>query len=161
MRYINPEFSSSGITYSIRARQVTTPALRETMRETAGEVSIEHADFIGCLPLRYSGLSLRRRLIRLMLALHKYGETSGGPESRGRDAFSPAEDYARSVIDRAMVRGELRCQPSGAMTCAFLTHTEELRSIMAGVQQDMAQLRKEVRRKTDDFLWRFAAGTKA
>ncbi|WP_275257371.1 hypothetical protein [Citrobacter koseri] len=135
MLYINPEFFLSGRTYNIRALQVPTAALREKMPEIIWEVSTERADFIGCLPLRYSGLSLRRRLIRLMLTLQKYGEASGGPESRGRGAFSPAEDYARSVI--------------------------ELRSIMAGVQQDMAQLRKEVRRKTDDFLWRFAAGTKA
>lgn len=161
MLYINSEFFLSGRTYSIRALQVTTPALREKLPETLWEVSTERADFIGCLPLRYSGLPLRRRLIRLMLTLQKYGEASGGSESRGRYAFSPAEDYARSVIDRAMVRGELRCQPSGAMTCAFLTQTEDLRSIMAGVQQDMAQLRKEVRRRTDDFLWRFAAVTKA
>jgi hypothetical protein len=160
MLYINPEFASSGITYSIRARQVTTPALREKMSETIRAVSIERADFIGCLPLGYSGLTLRRRLVSGMLTLQKYDEASAGLDSHGEHAFSPAADYARSVIDMAMLRRELRCWPSSVMTCPFLTQTEELRSIITGVQQDMAQLRKEVRRKTDDFLWQFAAGSK-
>ena len=161
MRYINPEFWSSGITYSIHARQVPLAVLSEEMPETIREVSTERADFIGCLPLRYSGLSLRRRLIRLMLTLQKYCDASGDFDSRGRDVISPAEDYVQSVIDMAMLRGELRCRPSRVMTCAFLTQAKELRSIMAGVHQDMAQRRKEIRRRTDDFLWLFAAGSKA
>lgn len=160
MLYINPEFSS-GITCWTRSRQVTTRALREEMPETIREGSTERAGFIWCMPLRYSSLPLRRRLIRMMLTLQKYAEASGSLDSLGRDAFTPAADYARSVIDTAMLRGELRCRPSGAMTCAFLMQTEELRSIIAGAQQDKAFLRKEVRRRTADFLWQYAAGSEA
>ncbi|MEN4545423.1 MULTISPECIES: hypothetical protein [Pantoea] len=97
----------------------------------------------------------------MMLTLQKYGEARISPDSPGRDAFTPAADYARSVIDTAMLRGELRCRPSGEMAHAYLKQTEELRSLMAGLQQDKPLLRKEVRRRTTDFLLLYAAGAGA
>ncbi|MEN4739167.1 hypothetical protein ABEH94_23095 [Pantoea agglomerans] len=161
MHYFNPDVSSSDITYRPRSRLVITPELREGMAESTQEVSTEHACFILGLPLRYSGLPVRRRLIRMMLTLQKYGEARSIPDSPGQDAVTPAADYARSVIDTAMLRGELRCRPAGEMARVYLKLTEELRSLMAGLQQDKALLRKEVRRRTADFLRRYAAGAGA
>ncbi|MCX2202760.1 hypothetical protein [Pantoea agglomerans] len=158
MLYFNPEVSSSDITYWPRSRLAITPILRrEGMPEPMREVSAERTCFILSLPLRYSGLPVRRRLIRMMLTLQKYGEAMSSPDSPGRDAFTPAADYARSVIDTAMLRGELRCRPSGEMAHAYLELTEELRSQMAGAQLDKVLLRIEVRRRTADFLRRYAA----
>ncbi|WP_337013411.1 hypothetical protein [Pantoea sp. AS142] len=131
------------------------------MPETLQEESAGHAGFIRGLPLRYSALPVRRRLIRMMLTLQKYGEASGSLDIRGQDAFTPAADYARSIIDTAMLRGELRCRPSGEMAHAYLRQMEELRSQMAGLQQDKALFRKEVRRRTANFLQRYAAGAGA
>lgn len=73
MLYFNPEVSSSGITYRPRSRLVITRVLRESPDFTQ-LVSTEHACFIPGLPLRYSGLPVRRRLIRMMLMLQKYGD---------------------------------------------------------------------------------------
>jgi len=150
MLFFNPEVSSSGIPCLLRFRLVITPVLR--MPEPIRERSAERACFILSLPLRYSCLPVRRRLIRLMLTLQKYGEPINSLASPGGDAFSQAADYARNVIDTAMLRGELRCRPSGEMTNAFLRQTEELRSQMTGLQQNKVLLRKEVRRRTTDFL---------
>lgn len=161
MLYFKPEVSLSGITCLPRSRLAIMPVVREDMPERMREVSAERACFILSLPLRYSGLPVRRRLIRMMLTLQKYGEARSSFDSPGRDAFTPAADYARSVIDTAMLRGELRCRPSGEMAHAWLKLTEELRSLMAGLQQDKALLRKEVRRRTADFLRRYAAGAGA
>lgn len=161
MLYFNPEVSSSGIKCWPRSRLAITPVLMEGMPEPMREESAERACFILSLPLRYSILPVRRRLIRMMLTLQKYGEARCSPDSPGRDAFTPAADYARSVIDTAMLRGELRCRPSGEMAHAYLKLTEELRSLMAGLQQDKALLRKEVRRRITDFLQLYAAGAGA
>lgn len=161
MLYLNPEVSSSGITCRLRSRLTIAPVLREGMPEAMREVGAERNCIIMSLPLRYSGLPVRRRLIRMMLTLQKYGEARNSPDSPGRDAFTPAADYARSVIDTAMLRGELRCRPSGEMAHAYLKLTEELRSLMAGLKQDKALLRKEVRRRTTDFLRLYAAGAGA
>lgn len=158
MLYLNPEVSSSGITCRLRSRLTIAPVLREGRPEAMREVGAERYCIILSLPLRYSGLPVRRRLIRMMLTLQKYGEARISPDSPGRDAFTPAADYARSVIDTAMLRGELRCRPSGEMAHAYLKQTEELRSLMAGLQQDKPLLRKEVRRRTTDFLLLYAAG---
>ncbi|WP_233598516.1 hypothetical protein [Erwinia sp. 198] len=156
---MNPEVSSSGIAGWLRSRLAITPVLRgEGMPEPMREVSAERACFILSLPLRYSGLPVRRRLIRMMLTLQKYDQGSSSLDGPGRDAFTPAADYARSVIDTAMLRGELRCRPSAEMAHDYLKLTEELRSLMAGLQQNKALLRKEVRRRTTDFLRRYAAG---
>lgn len=160
MLHFNPEVSSSGITYRPRSRLVITRVLMESPDFTQ-LVSTEHACFIPGLPLRYSGLPVRRRLIRMMLTLQKYGEARSIPDSPGQDAVTPAADYARSVIDTAMLRGELRCRPAGEMARVCLKLTEELRSLMAGLQPDKALLRKEVRRRTADFLRRYAAGAGA
>jgi hypothetical protein len=92
----------------------------------------------------------------MMLTLQQCGEAGS---QRRREAFTPAADYVRSVIDTAMLRGELRCRPSGEMAHAYLMLTWELRSVMPGVQLDKALLRKEVRRRTADFLSRY--GTEA
>lgn len=162
MLYIYPEFSSSGATHRARSQQVIVPALKEDVPEPRREESDGRAGFIWTLPLRYSGLPVRRRLIRMMLTLQKCGETRGPPHCRGRDTFfTPAADYARSVIDTAMLRGELRCRPSGEMARAYLTQTEELLNLMAGVQQVKVLLRKEVRRRTADFLLQYAARVEA
>lgn len=158
MLNIYPEFSSSGIAYAARSQQAITPARREGLPDLMREGSVEHAGFIWSLPLRYSGLPVRRRLIRMMLSLQKCGGAGGRLEYRGRDAFTAAADYARSVIDTAMLRGELRCRPSGEMARAYLAQTEELLILMVSVQQDKALLRKEVRRRTADFLRQYAAG---
>ncbi|KOA71277.1 hypothetical protein ACSST1_22445 [Pantoea agglomerans] len=161
MLYFGPEVSSSGITHWPRSRLAITPVLREGIPEPVREVCAERACFIPSLPLRYSGLPVRRRLIRTMLTLQKYGEARSIPDGPGQDAVTPAADYARSVIDTAMLRGELRCRPSGEMADAYLKLAEELRSKMAGLQQDKALLRTEVRRRTADFLRRYAAGSGA
>lgn len=161
MLYLNPEVSSSGITCWLRSRLAIAAVLREGMPEAMREVGAERDCITLSLPLRYSGLPVRRRLIRMMLTLQKYGEARNSPDSPGRDAFTPAADYARSVIDTAMLRGELRCRPSGEMAHAYLKLTEELRSLMAGLKQDKALLRKEVRRRTTDFLRLYAAGAGA
>ncbi len=160
MHYFNPDVSSSGITYRPRSRLVITRVLSESPEFTQ-LVSTEHACFIPGLPLRYSGLPVRRRLIRMMLMLQKYSEAKSIADSPGLNAVTPAADYARSVIDTAMLRGELRCRPSGEMTHAYLKLAEELRNKMAGLQQDKALLRTEVRRRTADFLRRYAAGAGA
>ncbi|WP_336750094.1 hypothetical protein [Pantoea vagans] len=97
----------------------------------------------------------------MMLMLQKYSEAKSIADSPGLNAVTPAADYARSVIDTAMLRGELRCRPSGEMTHAYLKLAEELRNKMAGLQQDKALLRTEVRRRTADFLRRYAAGAGA
>ncbi|GBP04993.1 hypothetical protein EVAR_73939_1 [Eumeta japonica] len=161
MLYLNPEVSSSGITCWLRCRLAIAPLLRESMPEAMREVGAERDCITLSLPLRYSGLPVRRRLIRMMLTLQKYGEARNSPDSPGRDAFTPAADYARSVIDTAMLRGELRCRPSGEMAHAYLKLTEELRCLMAGLKQDKVLLRKEVRRRTTDFLRLYAAGAGA
>ena len=161
MLYLKPEVSSSGITCLPSSMLEIMPVVREDWPERIREVSAEHACFILSLPLRYSGLPVRRRLIRMMLTLQKYGEARSSLDGPGRDAFTPAADYARSVIDTAMLRGELRCRPSGEMAHAWLKLTEELQSLMTGFQQDKALLRKEVRRSTADFLRRYAAGAGA
>lgn len=154
MLYFNPEVSSSVITYRPRTRlAITAVPGWEGMRE----VSAERACFILSLPLRYSILPVRRRLIRMMLTLQKYGETGSGLDNQARDSFTPSSDYVRSVIDNAMLRGELRCRPSGEMAHAYLKLTEKLQNRMAGLQHDKALLRKEVRHKTTDFLLRYAA----
>lgn len=158
MLYINPKVSSSDIICWLHPRQVIAPLPREDIPEYARERSAERVCFIWGLPLRYSGLPVRRRLIRMMLTLQKYGEARSIPDSPERNAFTPAADYARSVIDTAMLRGELRCRPSGEMAHAYLKLTDELRSLMAGLQQDKALLRKEVRGRISDFLRRYAAG---
>ncbi|RSB25678.1 hypothetical protein EGK68_23820 [Enterobacter cloacae] len=131
------------------------------MPEPVREVCAERACFIPSLPLRYSGLPVRRRLIRTMLTLQKYGEARSISDGPGQDAVTPAADYARSVIDTAMLRGELRCRPSDEMAHAYLKLAEELQSKMAGLQRDKALLRTEVRRITADFLRRYAAGAGA
>ena len=161
MLYLKPEISSSGIACLPSCMMTIMPGVREGWPERTREVSAEHACFILSLPLRYSGLPVRRRLIRMMLTLQKYGEARRSPDSLGQDAFTPAADYARSVIDTAMLRGELRCRPSGEMAHAWLKLTEELRCLTTGPQQDKALLRKEVRRSTAEFLRRYAAGAGA
>jgi len=161
MLYFNPEVSSSGITYRPSSMLESMPVVREDWPERMREVSADRACFILSLPLRYSGLPVRRRLIRMMLTLQKYGEAGSSLASPGRDAFPPAADYTRSVIDTAMLRGELRCRPTGEMTHVYMTLTEELRSLMAGLQHDKVRLRKEVRHRTADFLRRYAAGAGA
>jgi len=159
MLYLKPEVSSSGIACLPGSMMTIMPGVREDWPERTREVSAEHACFILSLPLRYSGLPVRRRLIRMMLTLQMYGEARSSLDGPGHDAFTPAADYARSVIDTAMLRGELRCRPSGEMAHAWLKLTEELRCLMTGLQQDKALLRKEVRRSTADFLRRYAACT--
>ncbi|MEN4569294.1 hypothetical protein [Pantoea agglomerans] len=161
MLYFNPKVSSSGITHWPRSRQIIKPVLREGMPEPMWGGSTECAYFIRGLPLRYSGLPVRRRLIRMMLTLQKDGEAKSILDSPGRDAFTPAADYARSVIDTAMLRGELRCRPPGEMARAYLTQTEELLTLIAGIPQGKALLRKEVRRRITDFLRLYAAGAGA
>ncbi|WP_336750043.1 hypothetical protein [Pantoea vagans] len=93
----------------------------------------------------------------MMLTLQKCGEAG---DNREQEASTPAADYARSVIDTAMLRGELRCRPSGEMAHVWLMQTRELLSLMAGAQQDKALLRREVRRRTADFLSRYGPGAR-
>ncbi|WP_247653219.1 hypothetical protein [Pantoea sp. Cy-640] len=161
MLYLKPEVSSSGTTCLPSSMLAITPVLTVGMAEPIREVSTERVCFTLSLPLRYSGLPVRRRLIRMMLMLQKYGEAGISLAGPGSDAFTPAADYARSVIDTAMLRGELRCRPSGEMAHVYMKLTEELWSLMAGLQQDKPLLRKEVRRRTADFLRRYAAGAGA
>lgn len=161
MLNINPGFSLSGFTHRSPTRQNILRAPGGEIPAIRRAVSAEPPDFIWCIPLRYSVLPVRRRLVRMMLTMKKYSEAGGSLECVGRNTFTPAADYARSVIDSAILHGELRCQPSDAMTRAFLNQTGELRSIMAGVQQDTVLLRKEVRRRTDDFLWQYGVQSQA
>lgn len=161
MLYINPEKSPSNLYRWPHSRLVSTAALSQEMPELIREWSSECAGFVGGLPLRYSGLPLRRRLTRMMLTFQKCCEAHVSLDSRERVVLPPAADYAQSVIDTAMLRGELRCRPSGVMTRTFLSQTEELMSIMAGVQGNKLLLRKEVRRRTTDFLLQFAVGSEA
>lgn len=153
---IYPGFPATGFTNETCPQQVIYRAQREDAPAFANQGKTEGAVFTWSLPLRYSGFTVRRRLIRMMLTLQQCGEAG---DNREREAFTPAADYARSVIDTAMLRGELRCRPSGEMAHAWLMLTWELRSVMAGVQQDKALLRKEVRRRTADFMSRY--GTEA
>ncbi len=154
MLYMYPEFSASGLPTGARSQPVITRALREDAPAPAHRERVEHAVFNWGLPLRYSCLPVRRRLTRMMLTLQRCGE---GGDKREREAFTPAADYARSVIDTAMLRGELRCRPSGEMAHAWLMLTRELLSLTAGAQQDKALLRREVHRRTADFLSRYGA----
>lgn len=153
---IYPGLPATGFTHETSTQQVIYLAQREDAPAFLNQGKTEGAVFTWSLPLRYSGFPVRRRLIRMMLTLHKCGEAGS---HRRWEAFTPAADYARSVIDTAMLRGELRCRPSGEMAHAYLMLTWELRSVVAGAQQDKALLRKEVRRRTADFLSRF--GTEA
>ncbi len=161
MLYIYPDLSSSDITYVSRARQVNRPARSEEWPAPEFKENGESGGFVWSLPLRYSGLSVRRRLIRMMLALQKCGDAMGRDDSRNRYSFTPAADYARSVIDTAMLRGELRCRPSGEMARDYLAQAEALMKVMNGTHQHKSLLRKEVRRRTADFLRRYAAGAEA
>lgn len=161
MLYLYPKFSSSVITCGASPEQVPLSALSKSVPEPMREERVEAAIFIWGLPLRYSALPVRRRLIRMMLTLQKCGAVSGSLNCPGQDAFTPAADYARSVIDTAMLRGELRCRPSGEMVRACLMETEELLGLMTGVKPNKALLRKEVKRRTADFLRQYAAGTEA
>lgn len=153
---IYPGFPATGFTNETCPQQVISRAQREDAPAFVNQGKTESAVFTWSLPLRYSGFPVRRRLIRMMLTLQKCGEAGS---QRRWEAFTPAADYVRSVIDTAMLRGELRCRPSGEMAHAYLMLTWELRSVMAGVQQDKVLLRKEVRRRTADFLSRY--GTEA
>ncbi|MBN7124476.1 hypothetical protein BSU01_22575 [Erwinia billingiae] len=160
MLYNYPEYPYLGFMRGIRYQQVITLSCGNDVPEAARRKGrVEFNDFAWSLPIRYSGLPVRRRLIRMMLTLQKYGKAGENLNGFGRDAFTPTADYARSVIDAAMLRGELCCRPSNEMAYTYLTQTEELLKLMAGVPQDKALLRKEVRRRTADFLQRYAAGT--
>jgi hypothetical protein len=158
MSYICPEFVSADILHKALPQHVTTVSFRDDMPEPAKLWSVESSGFMWCLPLRYSRLPVRRRLVRMMLTLQKYGEACTTHHGRGSDALTPAADYARSLIDTAMLRGELRCRPSGEMARYYLLQTDALLSFMAGVRQNKVQLRKEVRRLTAEFLSCYAAG---
>ncbi|EGT5671089.1 hypothetical protein [Cronobacter dublinensis] len=108
MLYFYPDVSSSGIMYWPRSRRVITPVLREGMPELIREVSAERICFILNLQLRYSGLPVRRRLIRMMLTLQKYGEARSCPE---QNAFTPAADlkvlFIRAVLALVLIAGDL------------------------------------------------------
>ena len=97
----------------------------------------------------------------MMLALQKCGEPGRDDSFSGHVSFIPAADYAWGIIDTAMLRGELRCRPSGEMAHYYLLLTRELLSLMASVQRNKTSLRKEVRRRTADFLDRYAADATA
>lgn len=158
MLYIPPDFLSSAITYGTCSKKVAPTAHSEGVPVQMQNENVERMAYNLSLPLRYSGLPVRRRLIRMMLTLQKYAEVESCLYCREWNAFTPAADYARSVIDTAMLRGELRCRPSGEMAHDYMTQTEELLSFMAGVQQNKALLRREIRRRTAGFLSRYAAG---
>lgn len=159
MFHIYPKVLSSVKKCGTVLAPVSARSFREEMSQPWGEtVRNECSDIMWSLPLRYSGLSVRRRLIRMMLTLQKCGAARGDPNFR-RGISMPAADYARAVIDKAMLCGELRCRPSGEMALYYLSQTDELLILMAGVRQSKALLRKEVRCRTSDFLNRYMAGT--
>lgn len=161
MFHIHPKVLSSGNMCGTASAPVTALSFREEMSQPWGEtVRNECSGIIWSLPLRYSGLPVRRRLIRMMLTLQKCGAAGGDPNFRRR-FYTPAADYARAVIDKAMLCGELRCRPSGEMAQYYLSQTDELLILMASVQHSKALLRKEVRLRTADFLNKYMAGTAA
>lgn len=152
------ELTLTGIAYWSDSEQSSSSSVSaQSSEQWPEEERGQLTDFIASLPLRYSALSVRRKLIRMMLTLHKYGEAGGDLSSCKRKSFTPAADYARATIDPAMLRGELRCGSSEEMSRYFLSLTMELLTLMTSVKQNKTSLRKEIRCKTADFLGRFAA----
>lgn len=152
------ELTLTGVAYRSDSEQSSSSSVSAEPSEQWPERDrVQHVDFISALPLRYSALSVRRKLIRMMLTLHKYGEAGGNLSSCKLNSFTPAADYARATIDPAMLRGELRCGSSEEMSHYFLSLSMELLTLMTSIRQNKTSLRKEIRCKTADFLDRFAA----
>lgn len=110
------------------------------------------------LPVRYFGLPVRRKLIRMMLMLQLRAERGVGQHSVSSPSFSHALDYMRWVMDSAVLRGELRYRPAEELLHFYLSQAEEIRNLMASASPTNYRLRCEVRHRTVAFIEKYASG---
>ncbi len=119
--------------------------------------NVDVATFRGGLPIRYSRLPVRRKLIRLMLILQRETESQSLQPSNHDGSLSGRMDYTQGVMDTAMLRGELRCRPATEMTRYYLSLAAELGVLVGSAGIKTGTLRREVRCRITAFLEKYAA----
>lgn len=120
---------------------------------------IADAGFHCELPFRYVGLPVRRKLTRMMLMMKK-SESRALQHSGNTSSYMHAVDYVRGVMDAAMLRGELRYRPTEEVVRFYLSQLDELSILLAGSCWTNYALRCEVRRRTEVFIEKYAAGSR-
>ncbi|CAX53477.1 Uncharacterized protein EbC_pEb17200240 (plasmid) [Erwinia billingiae Eb661] len=109
------------------------------------------------LPFRFAGLPIKRKLIRMMLLLERE-QLQSEKHSTAGTSFSLVKDYIYSLMNTAVSRGELRYRPPEEMVGCYLSLTEELSAACTTSRSRYVCLRREVRRRIEIFLEKYAAG---
>ena len=134
----------------------------EPQEFTTGGLETQHCcspsttkGFCVALPLRFSDLPVRRKLIRMMLLLEKARfQLTGQPGERG--AFFYVADYLRSLMDTAIARDELRYRPAEEMVGYFFSLVGGVGDTTNTGPRPNIRVRSEVRRRVAIFLQKYA-----
>lgn len=107
------------------------------------------------LPFRFSGLDIKRKLIRMMLQLEKAQFQLEQRPGVGTSLYF-ITDYTHSLMNTAISRGELRYSSPDEMVSYYLSLTGELKQLFATAPHPKVCLRNEVRQRVEIFLEKYA-----
>lgn len=109
------------------------------------------------LPLRFSGLPIKRKLTRMMLLLEQ-AQFHPEQHSDAETSLPLVTDYVRSLMNTAVSRGELRFRSPDEMVRYYLSLAGELKGHFTTRPHTRVCLRSQVRRRIRIFIEKYAAG---
>lgn len=128
--------------------------LREESRYCKQTHTNSALNVLGCiLPLRFSGLPIKRKLTRMTL-LPAQVQFCSEQHSEAESPHPSVTDYIRSLMDIAISRGELRFRAADEMVRYYLSLTSELNGHFTTNGQPDVCLRSQMRRRiSQDIHW--------